>query len=63
MRSTKAVATAGHRLLDIPHKILGERWLCLSLHLSSEERATLIDHHDVALGGRQVNGRKGEKNA
>ncbi len=59
MRSAKAVASG---LPDIRHKISGERWLCLSLRSSSKERVTLTDYHDMALGGRQVSGRIGEKN-
>jgi hypothetical protein len=36
------------------HKVSGERWLRLSFHSSSRERASLIGSNDLALGGRQV---------
>jgi len=63
MCSTKAIAATCRDLPDVRHKVSSELWLLLSFHSSSGERDTLIDHDDVALGGRQVDGCIDEKNA
>jgi hypothetical protein len=61
MRSTKAVVATFCYLPDIPHKISGERWLCLPFHSSSGERATLIGYDDVALAAAKSVGIKAKR--